>query len=269
MKLWKLNLLTAAVLFFLVGTTACQSVPYTGRSRMLMTSESYETDSGKQAWEELKKTEKISTDAQANAILARVGKRIADAADCKNFHWEFVVFQNQEANAFCLPGGKVGVYTGILKYMTSEAELAGVVGHEVGHAIARHGGERMTQSILQSIGASILSETTQNEQIRQAYGIITNLGVILPYSRQHEHEADTLGLILMAKAGYDPSALITFWRKFSNAGKKSGSFLEKFLSTHPLDSERIDAMQKQLPDAMKYYNKAAVKYGNGTTVSFP
>lgn len=269
MKLWKHILCAAVAILLLAGTTACQSVPYTGRSRMLMTSESYEAESGREAWAELKKTEKISTDSRANTVVARVGKRIAEAADCKNFDWEFLVFQNQEANAFCLPGGKVGVYTGILKYMNCEAELAGVIGHEVGHAIARHGGERMTQSILQSVGASVLSESNQNEQIRQAYGIITNLGVILPYSRQHEHEADTLGLILMAKAGYDPSALIDFWRNFSNANKNSGtlSVLEKFLSTHPLDSDRINAMQKQLPEAMKYYNNAKNKYGKGAALS--
>ena len=209
-----------------------------------------------------KKTETISTDATANALVARVGKRIADAADCPNFSWEFLVFRNPEANAFCLPGGKVGVYTGILSSMSCEAELAGVIGHEVGHAIARHGGERMTQSLLQSIGAALLSETTRNEQILQAYGVVSNLGVILPYSRKHEHEADTLGLILMAKAGYDPSSLIAFWRNFSKTGGSSGSFLEKFLSTHPLDSERISAMEKQLPEAMQYYNRAKNKYGH-------
>lgn len=268
MKPLKTIFFAAALAASLFLAAACRSVPYTGRSRMLMTSESYEAESGKQAWDELKKTEKISADAQANAIVTQVGKRIAAVADCKNFNWEFVVFQNAEANAFCLPGGKVGVYTGIMKYMTNEAELAGVIGHEVGHALARHGGERMTQSILQSAGAAILSETTKNEKVQQAYGVITNLGVILPYSRQHEHEADTLGLILMAKAGYDPSALITFWQTFSNASKSSGSVLEKFLSTHPLDSERIEAMKKQLPEAMKHYNSARTKYGKGAAVSF-
>lgn len=268
MNTGKRILCAAAAALLLTAASACQSVPYTGRSRMLMTSESYETDSGKQAWDELKKTETISTDATANALVARVGKRIADAADCPNFSWEFLVFRNPEANAFCLPGGKVGIYTGILSSMSCEAELAGVIGHEVGHAIARHGGERMTQSLLQSIGAALLSETTRNEQILQAYGVVSNLGVILPYSRKHEHEADTLGLILMAKAGYDPSSLIAFWRNFSKTGGSSGSFLEKFLSTHPLDSERISAMEKQLPEAMQYYNRAKNKYGKGESLSF-
>lgn len=244
--------------------TACQSVPYSGRSQFLLTSVDYENEQGLAAWQETLKTEKLSTDTAAINALNRVGARIAEASEQKDFQWEFKVIESEQANAFCLPGGKVALYTGILPYMDNEAEMAVVIGHEVSHAIARHGGERMSQGLLQNAGAAVVSVLASGSAYQDlavsAYGVTTNLAGILPYSRLHESEADRIGMILMAKAGYDPNYAISFWKKF---GGNSGGFLEAFTSTHPLGEDRIQAMREYLPEALKIYNAAKVRYGAG------
>ena len=258
---------SVVILFFIVltcGLCSCRSVPITGRSQFLLTSESYENSLGVDAYEEYKKEYPKSTNAEYNAALARCGNAIKAVAGVDDFDWEFTVLDSNIKNAFCLPGGKVAVYSGIMDDMDNEAELAFVVGHEIGHAIARHGGERMSRSIIQNLGAYILSATFENELIDAAYGLGTEIGVMLPYSRSNESEADAIGLILMARAGYDPSASYTFWRRFTNDAADS-NMLDTILSTHPCDSDRIANMEAGEVLAREEYNNAPVKYGFGKT----
>ena len=252
----------------LVGALcSCRNVPVTGRSQFLLTTESYENSLGAESYEEYKQEYPKSTNAEYNAALERCGnaiKAVANDLGGDEFEWEFTVLDSEIQNAFCLPGGKVAVYTGLMDYMDNEAELAFVVGHEIGHAIARHGGERMSRSILQSVGAVLVSAVFNNEVIDAIYGTGTEIGIMLPYSRSNESEADAIGLILMARAGYDPSASYTFWKRFTNNAEGS-SALEAILSTHPCDADRIAAMQEGEPAARMEYNKAKTKYGFGKT----
>ena len=247
---------------------SCRSVPVTGRSQFLLTTESYENSLGAESYEEYKQEYPVSTNAEYNAALERCGNAIKAVAnelgETSDFEWEFTVLDSEIENAFCLPGGKVAVYSGIMDGMANEAELAFVVGHEIGHAIARHGGERMSRSILQSLGAVLVSAAFDSETIDAIYGTGTEIGIMLPYSRSNESEADMIGLILMARAGYDPSASYTFWKRFTNNAEGS-SKLESILSTHPCDSDRIRAMEENEPAAREEYNRAPTKYGFGKT----
>ncbi len=251
------------ILALMLIATGCQTVPYSNRSQFLTTSESEEATMGLEAWSEVLKTEKISNDAFLNAALKRVGPAIASVSDRGDFSWEFKVFESNTANAYCLPGGKVGVYTALYQYTANDAELAAVVGHEVAHAICRHGGERVSQGTLQNLGATVLNQMTSSETAMAIYGVTTNLAAILPYSRKHESEADYVGLILMAKAGYDPQQAIAFWKKFGNL---SSSKLEEYFSTHPSGTTRIQGLQDKMNEALSYYEKSAKK-GMGTTYS--
>jgi predicted Zn-dependent protease len=243
---------------------SCRSVPVTGRSQFLLTTESYENSLGAESYEEYKAEYPKSNNAEYTAALERCGNAIKSVAGADEFEWEFTVLDSEIKNAFCLPGGKVAVYSGIMDDMNNEAELAFVVGHEIGHAIARHGGERMSRSILQSLGAVLVSAAFNSETIDAIYGTGTEIGVMLPYSRSNESEADVIGLILMARAGYDPSASYTFWKRFTN-NAEGASKLESILSTHPCDSDRIKAMEENEPAAREEYNKAKTKYGFGKT----
>ena len=172
------------------------------------------------------------------------------------------VLESDTVNAFCLPGGKVAVYTAMMKQFSNEAELACVVAHEVGHAIARHGGERTSWSYLQALGTLGIS-TLGNDTMQTIYGIGAEYGVMLPYSRMHENEADLIGLYLMAKAGYDPKAAVDFWKKF-NTGNSSK--LDEMLSTHPCDATRVENLSKHLEEAEALYAKAADKRGLGVAI---
>lgn len=241
---------------------ACSTVPYSGRSQLLMTSETEEVTMGASAWKDLQKQEKIDPDQAHNAALKRVGTNISKVVNKPEYKWEFKVFASKTPNAFCLPGGKVGVYSALFDYTANDAELAAVVGHEIAHAIARHGGERMSQGMIQELGAETLKATTKNSQAwQQIYGLTTNTALILPYSRTHEYESDYLGLIFMAQAGYDPRAAVNFWKKFGQAGG-SGKFTQ-YISTHPAGEDRIAEIEKKLPEAMAFYGKASVKHGLG------
>jgi predicted Zn-dependent protease len=178
----------------------------------------------------------------------------------KNYKWEFfVIDNNKEANAFCLPGGKVFVYTGLFKYIANDAELAAVMGHEIGHALARHGAERMSRGILAQTGGEVLQTVMvgrgnpQNTaMVMEAFGIGTQLGVTLPHSRTQEYEADHIGLVLMAKAGYNPNAALSFWNKFA----RSGQTPPEYLSTHPAPANRIATIRKLIPKVMPLYRRA-------------
>ena len=237
---------------------ACATAPYTGRRQILFSSEGSETRMGYQAFEQIRRQYKLSQDPEATALVAKVGQRVAAAAQRPDYRWEFLVFEGKEANAFCLPGGKVGIFTGILKYTKDEAGMATVISHEVAHALARHAGERLSQSMLAQAGGLGLGValggmgSAASTAIMQGYSLGTQLGILLPYSRTQEYEADHIGLILMAKAGYDPAQALEFWKRMMTKDKK-GAKLPEFMSTHPTDASRLKELQDFLPEARKYY----------------
>ncbi len=213
------------LLLLSLGLTACATAPYTGRRQLMLTSEGQENTLGYQAFSQIRHQYRPAHDPQINEMVNRVGRRIAEAANRPDFKWEFVVFQDETPNAFCLPGGKVGIFTGILKYTKDDAGLATVISHEVAHALERHAGERMSQGMMAQLGSLGLGAALggQNPYMasaaQQAYGLGANVGVLLPYSRKQESEADQVGLILMAKAGYDPEAAVGFWQRMVDGSK--------------------------------------------------
>src|SRR5881628_172219 len=223
---------------------ACTTVPLTGRTQIMLLPESTEQEMGVTAFRQALTKSKVSTDPALSAQLTRVGTRIAAATGRTDYQWEFKVFEDKQVNAFCLPGGKVVVYTGILPVTRDDAGLAAVVGHEVAHAIARHGGERMSQQIAVQGGLTAFQvgyaqrhpETVQ--LATAALGAGAAVGILLPYSRLQESEADHLGLIYMAKAGYHPSAARDLWVRMAELSKAQQKPPE-FLSTHPADTTRI------------------------------
>ena len=244
-------------LTFLVA--ACATAPYTGRRQLLMGSEAGEISSGSQIFQALRRQYPACGDPAINDLVFRVGSRIAAAANRPDYHWEFVVLVNdKEANAFCLPGGKVGIFTGLLKYTRDEAGLATVISHEAAHALARHAGERRSQGLLAQIGGLGLGlglggvGSLAGTAISQGYGLGTQFGILLPYSRAQELEADKIGLILMAKAGYDPALALDFWRRMM-AKEDHKLRPPQFMSTHPGDYTRVQAMADFLPEAERYY----------------
>jgi predicted Zn-dependent protease len=265
-------ILLALTLGLAALVAACATAPFTGRRQLLFTSEGSETKMGYQAFQQIKKEYKISQDPQTNALVTRVGQRIAAAAQRPDYRWEFVAFDQKEANAFCLPGGKVGIFTGILKYTKDEAGMATVISHEVAHALARHAGERMSQSTLAQAGGIGLGAALggmsplAGQAIMQGYSLGAQLGILLPYSRTQEYEADRIGLILMAKAGYDPAQSLEFWRRMM--AKDKGDKLPQFMATHPTDANRIKEIQAFLPEARRYYIPAQ-EAGNSPPVRKP
>jgi len=244
--------------FVLAG---CTTVPETGRTQMNFLTAADEMQMGLTEFDKMKKEVPISKDAAANALLQKVGKRIAAVAPMPNAQWEFVVFESKEANAFCLPGGKVGVYTGILPITKDEGGLATVIGHEVAHAVARHGGERISTAMgLQLLGAAV-DASTQNTKYHNyavaGYGLGSQLGAALPHNRMQESEADHLGLLYMARAGYDPEASVAFWQRFAEFNKQAGGETPWFLRTHPLDETRIKQLQNWMPEAKAQFKAAS------------
>jgi metalloendopeptidase OMA1, mitochondrial len=240
----------------------CKTAPVTGRSQLSLVSTEQAMQMGLSEFDKMKQEQKIDTNPDHNALVQKVGKRVAAAAskDMPDAQWEFVVFDSPEANAFCLPGGKVGVYSGILPITQDEAGLATVLGHEIAHASAHHGQERMSQQMVaqggeQLIGAALGSKSQTTQQLAAlAYGAGSQYGVLMPFSRKQESEADHIGLIYMSKAGYDPKAALAFWQRFAEYNKQQGggkSFA--FLSDHPVDSTRIADIQKWLPEAQAVY----------------
>jgi predicted Zn-dependent protease len=241
----------------------CATVPYTHRSQLILVSEGTVDKLGVQAFQEVLKKEKIDHNPQLQEIVTGVGERIARAADRPQYHWQFVIIDDaKNANAFALPGGKVAVYSGLFPVAENTAGLAAVWGHEVGHVVARHAAERMSQGyVLGAVGAALqvgLGATTPaaSDAIMQAFGLGAQVGLVLPFSREQEAEADHLGLILMAKAGYDPHAALDLWRRFEGSGKKSPPEL---LSTHPGYGTRERNIESWLPEAMTYYHPDGVE----------
>ncbi|MCL2103964.1 MAG: M48 family metallopeptidase [Kiritimatiellaeota bacterium] len=242
--------------------TGCRTVPVSGRTQLMLSSEDYEIGLGEEAYGEYKQKLRASVNQTHNQALRRVGEAVRGAASYDRYTWEFVVLDNPEPNAFCLPGGKVAVYSGIFDYLSNDAELACVVAHEVAHAIARHGGERMSWAQLQTLGMYGILSGTKSEGIAALYGLTTDVGVMLPFSRSNETEADRIGLILMARAGYNPQAALAFWRKFGS--DKPQSALGSWLSTHPGGTARIQDLEAAMPDAMNEYQAARNKKDLGT-----
>jgi len=265
----KINILL--MVFIGILLIACSTVPITGRQQLnLLPNQTMLSMSLSQYDQFLKENQVIENEPEAR-MVKRVGARIQKAVEqyfaqnnmsqeLSNYAWEFNLVKNDAVNAWCMPGGKVVVYTGILPITKDEAGLAVVMGHEIAHAVAKHGNERMSQGLLAQMGGVALSTAleTQPQATQQlwmaAYGLGAQYGLMLPYSRLHENEADHLGLIFMAMAGYDPHAAVDFWRRM--AAQKEGAAPPEFLSTHPADKNRIQNIQSLMPDAMIYYNKS-------------
>jgi len=254
-RIWGLGL-ALTLLGWLAG---CATVPYTGRQQLLMVSQDREIALGYQAFEQVKRRYRPAANPELQAMAQRVGARLARAANRPDYRWEFVVLESPQANAFCLPGGKVGIYTGLFKYIRNDADLATVLAHEVAHVLARHAGERLSQAQLAQLGglglglAMMGAGPAAAQTAMLGYNLGTQYGVLMPYNRRQESEADRIGLILMAKAGYDPAAGVDFWRRFAQV-KKSKLPVPAFLSSHPSDRDRIRAMQAFLPEARRYYH---------------
>ena len=223
----------AAAVALVALIAGCESAPVTGRSQLILLPE--------------------SQDAELNRRVQEVGQRIAAVSGQPDWDWQFTVFDNPEPNAFALPGGKVGVYTGLFKVAENDAQLATVMGHEVGHAIARHGAERMSQGLLTQLGTAALGVAAGPAYADLAAQAAT-LGVILPYSRTQESEADEIGLMLMAEAGFDPRESVKLWQNFEALG---GERPPEFLSTHPAEGTRIKRLQALMPKAMEIYESRA------------
>jgi predicted Zn-dependent protease len=249
---------------------ACESAPVTGRSQMMLVSESEERQLGAQAYRQVLAGERQSHDAEFNALVEKVGRRIANAAEhpptslwkAPRYNWEFRTIAKNVPNAFCLPGGKIGVYTGILPVTRNEAGLAFVIAHEVAHALARHSAERLSDQKVVSAGTAIAgvalaaavggrNASTYTPMAVAALGAGASVGILLPMSRAQESEADHIGLVLMAMAGYDPHEGVKVWERMRALNK--GRSTPEWLSTHPADDTRIADIKRWVPDAMKYY----------------
>lgn len=244
----------------------CGSVPLTGRKQILLVSEQDVLASSLAQYESYMNTAPRSTSQAQSATVARVGKRIADAteqylranglaSEISNFSWEFNLVKDSQINAFCMPGGKIVVYEGLMNIISSDDELAVVIGHEVAHAVAKHSNERMSQQMLAQYGAQILNQSLSKKSAAiqtlagQVYGIGAQYGVMLPFSRKHESEADYMGLILMTIAGYNPDVAVGFWQKMA----VGSSEVPEILSTHPSDERRIKDIEKALPEIKARY----------------
>lgn len=219
-------------------------------------------------YDEVKKTTPLSTDNRQVTMVKRAGNRLSEVVEeylkangmgdrVKYFEWEFNLFEKDEANAWAMPGGKIAFYTGIMDICENETGVAVVMSHEIAHVIAKHGAERYSQNVLAAAGGMAVGVATKDSKNQAAwmaaYGAGANVGVLLPYSRHHESEADRMGLIFMAMAGYDPKAAVDFWKRM--ADRSGGQAPPELLSTHPSNASRIEAIQNALPEAMTYYRK--------------
>lgn|SRR5574338_155961 len=266
MKLFKIFI---PIILLALTVYYCSTVPITGRSQLSLISASEMNSMSFAQYGDFLKENKLSNDKSAVDMVRRVGGKIQRAVETyfaqnnlsqelEGYEWEFNLVESPDVNAWCMPGGKVVVYTGILPVTKDETGLAVVMGHEIAHAVAQHGAERMSQGLLQQLGGVALSVALQNKPqetqdlFMTAYGVGTTVGVMLPFSRTQESEADRLGLIFMAMAGYNPNYAIDFWTRMA---AQSGGKPPEFLSTHPSDETRIADLKKELPEAMSYYKK--------------
>ena len=255
------------VFLFLV---ACATVPITGRKQLSLVSSNEINAMSFKSYDEFLSNHKVIKGTDQARMVRSVGMRIQKSVEeyfaeqdlsarLDGYGWEFNLIDEPTANAWCMPGGKVVVYTGILPITRDETGLAVVMGHEIAHAVANHGNERMSQGLIIQMGGVALSQALSEKPAETqylfltAYGVGTQVGVLLPYSRLHESEADHLGLIFMAMAGYDPNAAVYFWQRMT--GSKKGASPPEFLNTHPSDETRIKNMKKFLPEALRFYKQ--------------
>jgi predicted Zn-dependent protease len=266
--------LTAGAGLLLVVLAGCTEVGITGRKQLSFVPESYVVSTSLQEYDKIISTSKKSPDAQATAMVQRVGAKIvqavADYSKAQNqkdpfadYKWEFNLIVDPNVNAFAMPGGKVVVYTGLLPVSQTESGLATVLGHEIAHVYANHGKERMSHELLAQAGEKGLDYVLDKESeqtkslIKSAYGMGTNVAVLLPYDRKQESEADHLGLVFMAMAGYDPQEAVNFWQRMAAATSQSQqSTFSAFTSTHPTNEKRITDLKGLLPEAQGYYHPA-------------
>lgn len=249
--------------FLLTFAVACATSP-TGRKQLILLGDSQMNAQGVSAFNQLKQQTPIEKDSKINSYVQCVVApltKVVDATDGKKRTWEVVVFRSDEVNAFALPGGKIGVYTGIMKAAQNADQLAAVVGHEVGHVIARHGSERVSeaflaQGLLTAAGALAGTESKRNQLLLALAGAGAQFGVLLPHSRDQESEADLIGLDLMSRAGFNPQQSVDLWHNMSKATSGKGAPPE-FMSTHPSNERRIKNLQSNIPKAMPLYEKAA------------
>jgi predicted Zn-dependent protease len=244
----------------LLFLAACATAPYTGRSQFVIVSEDEEVSLGEEAYRHILRDSVLSRNPDALRIVREVGRRIARVANKPNYNWEFSVIDDPDSvNAFAVPGGKVAVYTGMFRPARDEAGLAVVIGHEVAHALARHAAERMSQSQILGAGQLVIAGALGGNpqlanQVLQAYGLGVGVGVVLPFSRSQESEADRIGLILMAKAGYDPRVSLEVWERMEKETNAKGQGRSPdFLSTHPGYESRTQQLRSWIPEAMKFY----------------
>jgi predicted Zn-dependent protease len=245
-------MLTLAATAFL---NACATAPVTGRSQFIIISDAQATQLGVEAYQQIRAQTPVSKDQKLNAMVQEVGRRIAAVAEGSGFQWEFTLFEDDSPNAFALPGGKVGVNTGLFQVAKDEAQLAAVMGHEVAHAIARHASERMSREMALQGGLAMAQASSQT--VAKYAGVMAQaatLGIVLPFGREQESEADAIGLIYMARAGYDPQAAVALWQNFAAYG---GARQPEFMSTHPSPGNRIERLKSLMPQAMEIYRKQA------------
>jgi predicted Zn-dependent protease len=265
----KLLKIFAPIILLAFTVYYCSTVPITGRSQLNLISSNEMNTMSFQQYDDFLKENKLSGNIDQTAMVKRVGVNIQKAVEqyfaqknlskeLDGYKWEFNLVESPDVNAWCMPGGKVVVYTGILPITKDETGLAVVMGHEIAHAVAQHGNERMSQGLLQQLGGVALSVAIKDEPaatqnlFMTAYGVGSTVGVMLPFSRTQESEADHLGLIFMAMAGYNPNYAVDFWTRMAAQG---GAKPPEFLSTHPSDETRIEDLKKELPEAMQYYKK--------------
>lgn len=245
--------------------TACAQSP-TGRDQILLFNDSELSNMGVQTFEEMKKETPISKNARTNKYVQCVAENLLKVTPEKFMGngWEIVVFDSEQVNAFALPGGKIGVYTGLLKVAENQHQLAAVVGHEIGHVMAEHSNERLSTNAGIAVGSAAVNtilgvyNVQYKDQIMAAFGLGTQVGIALPFSRTHESEADVIGLELMANAGFNPEQAVNLWQNMAASG---GGGAPELLSTHPAPENRIRKLQQDMPAALQLYNqrKAAGK----------
>jgi predicted Zn-dependent protease len=263
----RLRLMTILIVIPLI-LLSCTTVPLTGRRQLNIIPDATVLSMSFQQYQDFMKENKLSTNREQTEMVKRVGIKVQSAVEgyfaqkgmsgeLSGYQWEFNLVESKELNAWCMPGGKVVVYSGILPVTKDEAGLAVVMGHEIAHAVAKHGNERMSQGLVTQMGGVALSKALEAkpDQTKQlwmaAFGVGAQVGVLLPYSRLQETEADRLGLIFMAMAGYDPHKAVDFWQRM--ASQKGGAAPPEFLSTHPSDETRIQKLKQLVPEAQQYY----------------
>lgn len=255
--------LTTLVMVVALLLGACAHAPLTGRPQLMLISQQQADQMGTQAFQQLLAKAKVSHDPVYVDQVTRVGTRIAAVAGHPEYHWQFAVIDDpKQINAFALPGGKVAVYTGLLALHLSDAELAAVLGHEIGHVVAQHSRERVSEALVTNLGLQALGSTTQlSPNSMKLVNLALGVGVGLPFSRAQESEADMIGLELMAKAGYDPHAALALWARLSQMDQ--GQQPPALLSDHPSDQQRIAAIRQAIPRFMPLYEANRNRFGAG------